>query len=242
MKKASIVLLCLIGCMSFPISSYTQENHPEKALNQSEQPSDQGIFSSELMEAMEEMMTVVKAENESVSEEEIYEITSEKIYEKLQNSQFGANRSKRNTYYDHYTNLLNQILGPTERKVCSSNRNYCAKVLLYAKIAFDKAKTKYNEIGLRDGIADAYRHGLWQALSAFYTSATYAKQFGDAHEIDVPNDSLIANKMDKHNNAVGRRIGASQRLEYRVYHEVENCVVNGGFLYIKNSQLTWTNQ
>jgi RHS repeat-associated protein len=59
--------------------------------------------------------------------------------------------------------------------------------------------------GLRNGPADAVRHCVWQCCLAANQGADYAKAWGDAHE-NNPSSRQHAdeNKMDLHNNAVGR--------------------------------------
>ena len=55
---------------------------------------------------------------------------------------------------------------------------------------------------------DAFRHGLWNALGAHFTSQSYMEKFATAHETGSPdyNANSIDTQMDLKNNATGRSL------------------------------------
>ena len=56
---------------------------------------------------------------------------------------------------------------------------------------------------------DAYRHCYWAARKTMDMGSSEAAFFGDLHEDEDPNNTVDAERMDRHNNAVGRDLGLS---------------------------------
>lgn len=95
--------------------------------------------------------------------------------------------------------------GLNERRVCATNPIDC----LRAKSAIQDAERLSverfpGETG--DNIQDADRHCIWQALTTIRSNADFARQIGDAHEIDHPG-TPESEKMDQSNNQIGRDVG-----------------------------------
>lgn len=183
------------------------------------------------------IMSDYKKKNPRASNDKMIEAAALKIADGITKSR--ANGGIQITGYDDYDNLITKNLGPTEKQVFNSDPYQGALVLSDAKLALDSAKANYSD--LHNGKGDAYRHGLWQGLSAFHTSISYAKAFGDAHEKDFPGPA-IETEMDLYNNYSGRLIGDSKWIITSVYSGVKDGINKGKFKYIKNGKLVWTNQ
>lgn len=90
--------------------------------------------------------------------------------------------------------------------------------------------------GIEDGLADAFRHGLWNALSTAEIGSVLTLQFTTAHESEETN--RIRKVMDLYNNAVGVAIGAPYNLftsNDTIAAAVLTGIYNGDFKYIKNT-------
>jgi hypothetical protein len=57
--------------------------------------------------------------------------------------------------------------------------------------------------------ADAFRHAFFNALNTIDCGESIAKEFGDAHESEVPQSQINEKIMDLHNNSIGRSIAVS---------------------------------
>ena len=160
-------------------------------------------------------------------------IYSEKL--RFVSNRMMGNLEKKGTTY----NFILENLGPAERKVFKSNPAKGMLVVIDAATATTSAENNYQDIW--NGKGDAYRHGLWQGLSAFHTGVKYAKAFGDAHEADFPG-SVTQTAMDLNNNAVGRNMGIKKGRTSEIYSAVKQGIASGKFLYIKNGKLVRTDK
>lgn len=83
--------------------------------------------------------------------------------------------------------------------------------------------------------SDAFRHGLWMALSTYNSGADYAERFGRAHEEGTYNNPAISRAMDLNNNSVGVQIGRqyinypNDIVESFIESAVDTAVKNGRF-------------
>lgn len=138
--------------------------------------------------------------------------------------------------------LLTDNLGPTELAVFWSSPVEGLLVIIAGAFAVEEAERRYPDSLFR-GIGDAFRHGYWQALSAFLTREHYARLFGIAHELDSPAsepDLKLELWMDLVNNAVGRSIGAVAARLSQVLPDVQTGIDAGDFVYYLNGELVPT--
>ncbi|HSH25791.1 MAG TPA: hypothetical protein VLA13_09685, partial [Massilibacterium sp.] len=84
---------------------------------------------------------------------------------------------------------------------------------------------EHEPLGGHNDPQDALRHAIWSAKMAYTYGEDYAKQWGDAHEIN-PLQSIDEKSMDLFNNAVGRRIGGPAGLNLSAWPTVEQAVLN----------------
>ena len=118
----------------------------------------------------------------------------------------------------HIYNRLTQ----EEKKLCWQNPNICIGVYNASVEADEWARSKDSR-GTNNGIQDALRHTMWNAIMAFEYGADNAKKWGDAHESESTEKDEI--KMDLHNNAAGREIGQDVRDENRPRNNLGNEVL-----------------
>ena len=89
--------------------------------------------------------------------------------------------------------------------------------------------------GGRHGPLDAYRHALASAIVSYTL---------DARAIDLINALMESsgkdsNKMDRHNNRIGSRIGANSKSFRELEPAVLKYVLNGTVNSIDTNQITW---
>ncbi|CAN5525888.1 hypothetical protein BH10BAC2_BH10BAC2_25230 [soil metagenome] len=123
------------------------------------------------------------------------------------------------------------ILNPIDATTVDENATK-AKALAFKSKLPDQA----------DGKQDAFRHSIWNALSARDIGADDAEPFTTPHEsgspANDPNSSSydpIAVRMDLHNNAVGIRIGAAHpyATDDELVKFTQQALANGELLEIK---------
>ncbi len=93
--------------------------------------------------------------------------------------------------------------------------------------------TSANPCSLNNGIGDAYRHALWNALCTVKLGETLTEQLTTAHE-DKPAPTGYSNyykekQMDLYNNARGREIGSSVGFPWQL---VKTALENGELRYL----------
>lgn len=185
-----------------------------------------GIYSEKLINTVQQIMNEEITKNPTLKNDKLINLAASRLAEDFR---------KRGTTY----RFILKNLGPEERKVFKSNPTKGMLVVIDAAAATKSAENNYQD--LWNGKGDAYRHGLWQGLSAFHTGAKYAKAFGDAHEADFPG-SKTETAMDLYNNSVGRSMGIKQQQTSEIYDAVKQGIVSGKFLYIKNGKLISTDK
>ncbi len=94
-----------------------------------------------------------------------------------------------------------------ETAVCLLNPIDCNDAFDCRDTAFAAARTS-GLIGPHLGPRDAFRHCVWSCCMAQKMGATEAEKFGTAHENSNPSSIPHDNKMDLHNNSMGRSLGA----------------------------------
>lgn len=135
-------------------------------------------------------------------------------------------------------------LNQKEKELFKANILKGTRALNYAYNAETRAKSRYISQSLYQGNGDAFRHSLWNALMAKDLGASYAKQWGDAHEYG---QSGIDPEMDLYNNAKGRTIVTSVSggmdspyWQPRLETELIKNIDNGKLKRIVNNRLIWT--
>jgi len=110
--------------------------------------------------------------------------------------------------------------------------------------ALNQAAATYPRETLHNGTGDAFRHCYWNALMTREQGADLAREFANAHE--TGGGPAIEGRMDLHNNAVGRRIGAAHTNasdgELAAYcvaalDNDELLIIDGGVLVRSDSRL-----
>jgi RHS repeat-associated protein len=97
-------------------------------------------------------------------------------------------------------------------------------------------------IGMRDGLADAYRHTLWNALNTRDVPYDKAKNFADLHEEAAGDGDPQATKMDYYNNYYGRQLGVKCKglTNDEVGEKVMQALQNGKLKVIRGDIFTFT--
>lgn len=192
-----------------------------------------GVFSPLLAEAVAAMLAEQRRRQPGASDAEVIAAIAARL---------GMDIDRRAVPAHIATALVSieALLGENELAVFWSDPSKGIWVLIDAEIATETAQRRYPD-SLYNGIGDAFRHGLWQALSAYHTGEEYAQRFGDAHEQDYPG-SPLETEMDLFNNAVGRGIGVAASWVGNIAPQVEWGIATGQFVKIVDGQLVPTNQ
>ncbi len=98
------------------------------------------------------------------------------------------------------------------------NESRCATAYgTHGETVMASAFLTYFATGSHDPI-DAYRHCYWAARKTMDMGHSEAAFFGNLHEEEDPDNTVAAERMDQHNNAVGRGLGltASSYLSARL--------------------------
>ena len=108
--------------------------------------------------------------------------------------------------------------------------------LYAAKIATTQALKLFPDSRL-NGLGDAYRHTLWNALSTRYLGVQKTEQLTSAHE-NTPSDPNNPFKykeieMDLYNNSRGRFIGENFQ-PYETVNQVREFLITGKLKYLNN--------
>jgi hypothetical protein len=109
---------------------------------------------------------------------------------------------------EHISESYSQRLTETEIDLVATRPLQAPTLLRIKEYAHRMASEAYR----RDRLfpKDAYRHVLWSFLLTNEFGPEFAEVVTDAHEVDATYESsVLASKMDYHNNAVGRRYAAS---------------------------------
>ncbi len=136
------------------------------------------------------------------------------------------------------------------------NVNYVEQVLIVGypidAISMDSAREIadqatwqiFGESGNGDGEANAFKHSYWNAVATQKIGMKKTRLFANAHEFgwvweNASNPTPM--KMDLHNNAVGRTIGASNLYEKDIRTGVLTELIKGGLYKVVNERLVRTN-
>lgn len=120
-----------------------------------------------------------------------------------------AKESINSKNYD-YSVLLptsKDLLNDEEKALFNSNPLYGLSVLLQASYANSQELGRFGANTWATN-GDAFRHALWNALGAHFTSESYMNQFATAHETGSNgyDQNSIDTQMDLQNNATGRSL------------------------------------
>jgi hypothetical protein len=98
--------------------------------------------------------------------------------------------------------------------------NYCELELILSGFSYARCAWSINEnadiatsmtverfgYNGRNDCSDAFRHAFFNALNAMSCDIDMAREFGEAHECDVPNELIMEKEMDLWNNEIGYSI------------------------------------
>lgn len=152
-----------------------------------------------------------KINNPNISEEKLEEKLKLKVLQEgidnniifIGNDDSVTFNNDTNTFSYGDLPIIQNRLGPNEKKVFNKSLLKGLSVLTAAQVAMDSYKKYYNSSsGYEDDNADAFRHALWMCISAFEAGDSFAREFGIAHEDDYSGTTL-AREMDLFNNNVG---------------------------------------
>ncbi len=109
---------------------------------------------------------------------------------------------------EHISESYSQRLTETEIDLVATRPFQAPTLLQIKEYAHRMALKAYRRD--RQFPKDAYRHVLWSFLLTNEFGPEFAEVVTDAHEVDATYESsVLASKMDYHNNAVGRRYATS---------------------------------
>ena len=154
----------------------------------------------------------LKRIQEFISAKEKY--TIEDLNTVIEPANTNINNSSRAGY--DYSKLLptsKDVLNANEKVVFNSNPAYGLSVLLQASYANSQEAGRFGSNTWATN-GDAFRHALWNALGAHFTSQSYMERFATAHETGSSdyNANSIDTQMDLKNNASGRSLVKSMVL------------------------------
>lgn len=81
--------------------------------------------------------------------------------------------------------------------------------------------------------ADAFRHAYWCALNTLSCGSTFAQEYGNAHESEVPSLLYQEKDMDVFNNSVGINIAISYWDPNTIADVIYSKLLNGELKYLK---------
>ncbi len=144
--------------------------------------------------------------------------------------------------------IIKNRLRDNEKRVFNKSLTKGIYVLSAAQTAMSNYKRYYDSTsGWTDDNADAFRHAVWMMLSAHYAGASYAREFGIAHEDDYRDSGPtadLARKMDLSNNDVGIKMAKKlsgntpeEDVDFIVLMLVNDAVKNGELKRFKGSDI-----
>lgn len=111
---------------------------------------------------------------------------------------------------DPVDSLTENTLNFAELLLCAENAINCTKYVLWSGKAWSWARSEAlaNSQGWVDNKFDAWRHAAWSAaLTISMLSTAEAERWTEARELS--SYSAASTCMDRHNNAIGREVGAA---------------------------------
>lgn len=209
---------------SFANMQYNSANYDEQILD---------ILDDTLITELQTLIDTEMSKNPTVSEDElnikIMNCIEEKYFSlqgtysgSLPQSQKGLNNAEKKLY------LSNPVKG-----------NFALSCGLTASLA---ANSLFSSSVLYLGNGDAFRHAYWCGLITNGYGASYAKQWGNAHESTTP--AGLDKTMDLKNNQSGINIASKIKgpyFEARFQKELLSQIKNGKLVRIVNNKLVATN-
>lgn len=120
-----------------------------------------------------------------------------------------------------------------ETKLCAANPYDCSRAKSNATTANKKANEFYS-VGLHNGNGDAFRHAYWNKLMVSSIGSEMAYRFANAHEYGNDDQPAIEERMDLHNNRLGRS------LKGYTSTQVKNAISKGLGVRIVNNKIVDT--
>jgi hypothetical protein len=113
--------------------------------------------------------------------------------------------------------------------------------------AINKAKELYGVTEEHNARGDAYRHLVWQALTAKRYGDSLASAMGNYHELGIPammggagiNPDPDEVAMDKFNNQLGRQIAKEAKTEEDVYRLAQEYIDSGKAKYMSMPEVIY---
>lgn len=230
------ILRCVtsICCLLCVLLSSTPANAKSGTKTYCQKDYEYVIFScltEDYINSLQATVNDIKENNDSITEEELnlYIMDAiEREYE-LQNST--------RTNLPTYEGMLNSA----EKDLFASNPVKGLFALSSANTATTWTNQLFESSVTYLGNGDAYRHAFWQAILAEAYGISYAREWGDAHELT---SSGVDKSMDLLNNNIGRNLGASiggnQYIEARISSALLTKISNGELWRVVDGQLCAT--
>lgn len=99
----------------------------------------------------------------------------------------------------------NYNMNQCEKELALKNPN-CAIKIKNNKLLAQNTTISIFGFNKANECSDAFRHAYFNILNTIDCGAQLAKDFGDAHECEVPPEEQSSKEMDLHNNEIGRQI------------------------------------
>lgn len=219
---SSIIVLAEEGNISENVQ-YDPNSYDEKVLN---------ILDDELILELQDLIDTEISENPNITEDEL----NIKIMDYI-TQQYAAVPTPYG-YLPQYESSLNSA----EKSLYASNPVKGTFALSCAINATNTANSLFVSDALYLGNGDAFRHAYWCGLITDGYGASYAKQWGDAHESNTP--AGIDKTMDLRNNQSGINIASGITGPYfapRFQQELLSQISSGKLVRIVNNKLVATN-
>jgi hypothetical protein len=112
----------------------------------------------------------------------------------------------------HTLKIMDEDPNPEEIALCVQYPIRAMTVYENSNIAFQKTQAFFSSwppISFHNGVPDAFRHGIWNALNTRDIGEVLAVKFGNAHESSTPLVLALEKEMDLYNNATGVSLGTA---------------------------------
>ena len=131
-----------------------------------------------------------------------------------------------NEVYEHFEFDPN---GPGQREVGLNDPVAAAEAVILRRKVDKVTDRLFPGVPRHNNEVDAFRHAWWSYQMTQEFGPERAKEFGDAHEISVPNPHPERMK-DLHNNAVARELAQDPKNEGRPAEEVIMEALRNGLI------------
>ena len=215
MKKFISIFLILGLCCTlfvFPVSAQTQINQNDYSEAKEYIANIDFDYFYNSADVGDDVKEDLKRIQEFIATKQKY--TIEDLNAVITPADINPNKISRASY--DYSKLLptsKDMLNAKEKEVFNSNPAYGLSVLLQASYANSQEAGRFGSNTWATN-GDAFRHALWNALGAHFTSQSYMEKFATAHEKGSAdyNANSIDTQMDLKNNASGRSLVKSMDL------------------------------